>query len=214
MPGAVWAVGRHPPDSSRSSKASPVSTPPNVFRHVISGSLAFAFLTRTCRAQGATFPTTLTTTALDRSSSGWFAASACTATAEGHQANRPGSSISCTAPIRRSGLLHPASFTFVFAPWDDKQSCAPAPSPRLLPGEERVRLRALAKPEQETLARASAVRVAPASRSARHGLARAQTWPSMTAGAGRPRSAESSASGSQLLPSILRVSQHRQPEVH
>jgi hypothetical protein len=28
------------------------------------------------------------------------------------------------------------------------------------------------------------------------------------------RSAESSASGSQLLPSILRVSQHRQPEVH
>jgi hypothetical protein len=27
-------------------------------------------------------------------------------------------------------------------------------------------------------------------------------------------SAESSASGSQLLPGILRVSQHRQPEVH
>jgi hypothetical protein len=41
----------------------------------------------TCRAHGATFPPTLTTTALDRSSSGRFAASACTAAAEGHQAN-------------------------------------------------------------------------------------------------------------------------------
>jgi hypothetical protein len=47
---------------------------------------------------GATSPTTLTTTALDRGSSGWFAASACTATAEGRQASTPGSSISCTAP--------------------------------------------------------------------------------------------------------------------
>ena len=33
------------------------------------------------------FPPTLTTTALDRSSSGWFAASACTAAAEGHHDN-------------------------------------------------------------------------------------------------------------------------------
>jgi hypothetical protein len=58
----------------------------NLFlRHVISGSLALAFVIHTCRAHGATFPTTLTTTALDRSSSGWFAASACTAAAEGHQ---------------------------------------------------------------------------------------------------------------------------------
>ena len=37
--------------------------------------------------------------------------------------------------------------------------------------------------------------------------------PSMEVALGA-RSAESSASGSQLLPSILRVSQHRQPEVH
>jgi hypothetical protein len=60
----------------------------NLFlRHVISGSLALAFVIHTCRAHGATFPPTLTTTALDRSSSGWFAASACTAAAEGHQAN-------------------------------------------------------------------------------------------------------------------------------
>jgi hypothetical protein len=59
----------------------------NLFlRHVISGSLALAFVIHTCRAHGATFPPMLTTTALDRSSSGWFAASACTAAAEGHQA--------------------------------------------------------------------------------------------------------------------------------
>ena len=58
-----------------------------VFRHVISGSLSLAFLAHTCRAQWRDFPVTLTTTALDRSSSRWFAASACTAAAEGHQAN-------------------------------------------------------------------------------------------------------------------------------
>ncbi|MCA1706959.1 MAG: hypothetical protein LC808_28315, partial [Actinobacteria bacterium] len=43
--------------------------PPICFRHVISGSLALAFVIHTCRAHGATFPATLTTTALDRSSS-------------------------------------------------------------------------------------------------------------------------------------------------
>jgi len=76
----------------------------NLFlRHVISGSLALAFVIHTCRAHGATFPPTLTTTALDRSSSGWFAASACTAAAEGHQATTPDSSISCTTPHSESG---------------------------------------------------------------------------------------------------------------
>ena len=104
MPDAAWPIGRHPPDSSRGRKESLVSTSPISFRHFISGSLSLAFLTHTCRAHGATFPTTLTTTALDRSSSGWFAASACTATAEGHQTTRPGSSISRTAP-------HPAAWS-------------------------------------------------------------------------------------------------------
>ena len=83
-------------------KHPPVSMPPKVFRRVISGSLALAFVIHTCRAHGATFPATLTTTALDRSSSGRFAASACTTTAEGHQTRKPGSPISCTAP-------HPAT---------------------------------------------------------------------------------------------------------
>ena len=97
-PDTTWPINRHPPGSSRGSKASPVSMPPKVLRRVISGSLALAFVIHTCRAHGATFPATLTTTALDRSSSGRFAASACTATAEGHQNTTPGSSISCTAP--------------------------------------------------------------------------------------------------------------------
>jgi hypothetical protein len=74
------------------------------FRRFLSSSLALAFAIHTCRAHGATSPTTLTTTALDRSSSGWFAASACTATAEGHQTTRSGSSISRTAP-------HPAAWS-------------------------------------------------------------------------------------------------------
>jgi hypothetical protein len=55
------------------------------FRHVISGSLALAFLAHTCRAHGRDFSATLTTTALDRSSLRWFATSPCRAVAEDHQ---------------------------------------------------------------------------------------------------------------------------------
>jgi hypothetical protein len=79
-------------------KRFPVSMSPICFRRFISGSLTLAFLALTRRAHGATFPTTLTTTALDRSSSGWFAAIPCRTTAEDHQTYRPSSSISCTAP--------------------------------------------------------------------------------------------------------------------
>jgi hypothetical protein len=125
MPDAVWPVSRHPPDSSRDRKEPPVSTSSVSFRHFISGLLSFAFLTLTWRAHGTPFPTTLTTTALDRSSSGWFAAPACTTTAEGH-------------PARPAGLLHllhstasgdlifyiqPPS-TFVFTPSRGKQATA------------------------------------------------------------------------------------------
>jgi hypothetical protein len=61
------------------------------------------------------------------SSSGWFAASACTATAEGHQANRPGS----PSPAQhRSGdlafYIQPLSRS-VFAPPDDTQRPASRP---------------------------------------------------------------------------------------
>jgi hypothetical protein len=50
------------------------------------------------RSTARLFPRRSPPSALDRGSSGWFAASACTAAAEGHQTRRPGSSISCAAP--------------------------------------------------------------------------------------------------------------------
>jgi hypothetical protein len=92
MPDTTWPVGRHPPGSSRGHKPSPVSMPHVVFRHVISGSLALAFVIHTCRAQRRDFSATLTTPALDRRSSRWFGASPCRAAPEGQ------TSISCTAP--------------------------------------------------------------------------------------------------------------------
>jgi hypothetical protein len=59
------------------------------FRHVSGGSLSLAFSVHTCRAQWRDFPATLTTTALNRSSLRWFAATPRRATAEDHQPNRP-----------------------------------------------------------------------------------------------------------------------------
>src|SRR5271165_2152351 len=102
-PDAIWAVNRLPPDSSRDSKAFPVSTSPQSFD--TSSVVRFrspSWLTPAALI-GATFPVTLTTTTLDRSSSRWFAASACTAAAEGHRTGRSGSSISCTAAHSESG---------------------------------------------------------------------------------------------------------------
>jgi CheR methyltransferase, SAM binding domain len=126
MPGTVWPVGRLPPDSSRGRKESPVLTPPNFFRHVISGSLAFAFLARTCRARWRDFSATLTTTALDRSSSRWFEASACTAAPEDQ------TSISCTAPhpvwSSTSSLLQRSWHTIA----RNGAASAPAATPRPL----------------------------------------------------------------------------------
>jgi hypothetical protein len=99
MPDTAWPVGRLPPGSSRGRFTPPVSmSSKGCFRHVISGSLALAFLAHTCRAHGAAFPQTLTTTALDRSSLRWFAASPCRAAAEDRQPDRAGPSISDAAP--------------------------------------------------------------------------------------------------------------------
>jgi hypothetical protein len=47
MPDTTWPVSRHPPGSSRSSGSAPVSMSSFPFRHVISGSLTFAFLADT-----------------------------------------------------------------------------------------------------------------------------------------------------------------------
>ena len=96
--------------------------PPICFRRFISGSLTLAFVIHTCRTHGATFPTTLTTTALDRSSSGWFAASACTTAAEGHQTTKA-RLLHLSHSTASSGLvfyIQPPS-TFVFAPFVAKQ---------------------------------------------------------------------------------------------
>ena len=90
-----------------------------VFRHVNSGSLSLAFLAHTCRAQRRDFPATLTTTALNRSSSRRFAASACTAAAEGHQANHTRLLHLLHSTASRPGLLHPASFNVRGTPRDD-----------------------------------------------------------------------------------------------
>jgi hypothetical protein len=107
----------------------------NLFlRHVISGSLALAFVIHTCRAHGATFPPTLTTTALDRSSSGWFAASACTAAAKGHQdTNARLLHILHSTESSDLDLLHPASFNVRGTPRDDTQARRSARSACPLP---------------------------------------------------------------------------------
>jgi hypothetical protein len=85
-PDAIWAVGRHPQTHPGAPKH------PRFRRHLCLSTrhqwfalarLLGSHLPRSRRD----FPPTLTTTALDRSSSRWFAASACTAAAEGHQAN-------------------------------------------------------------------------------------------------------------------------------
>ena len=106
----------------------------NLFlRHVISGSLALAFVIHTCRAHGATFPPTLTTTTLDRSSSGRFAASACTAAAEGRRAQAdPAPPSPAQHRIQNLGLLHPASFNVRGTPRDDEQHSALTRVARLL----------------------------------------------------------------------------------
>jgi len=109
MPDTAWPISRHPPGSSQGSKASPVSMSPESF----DTSSVVRLRSPSCSTPAALkrdFSATLTTTALDRSSSRWFAASTCTATAEGHQATTPGSSISCTAPHPVIWSLHPASF--------------------------------------------------------------------------------------------------------
>jgi len=113
MPDTAWPISRHPPGSSRGHKPSPVSMPLVVFRHVISGSLALAFVIHTCRAQRRDFSATLTTPALNRRSSRWFEASPCRAASEGQ------TSISCTAPpsVTRSSTpsLLQRSWSHVYA---------------------------------------------------------------------------------------------------
>jgi len=133
-PDAIWAVNRLPPDSSRGSKASPVSTSSSSFdTSSVVRSRSPSWLIPAA-LNGATFPATLTTTALDRSSSRWFAASACTAAAEGHQAQPdPAPPSPAQHRIQNLGLLHPASFNVRGTPPDDVQARRPRTGRRSLP---------------------------------------------------------------------------------
>jgi hypothetical protein len=80
----------------------------------ISGSLSLAFSAHTCRAHRATFPTTLTTTALDRSSSGRFAAIPCRTATEGHQTNGPAP----PSPVQlRLHSVRPSTSSLLRRPW-------------------------------------------------------------------------------------------------
>src|ERR1019366_5234001 len=77
-PDAIWAVNRLPPDSSRDSKAFPVSTSSSSFdTSSVVRSRSPSWLIPAA-LYGATFPVTLTTTTLYRSSSRSSEASACT----------------------------------------------------------------------------------------------------------------------------------------
>src|SRR6266496_6461565 len=49
MPDTARPINRHPPDSSRSTHQAPVLMASHTLRHVINGSLAFAFSDHTCR---------------------------------------------------------------------------------------------------------------------------------------------------------------------
>jgi hypothetical protein len=107
MPDTAWPISRHPPGSIPGWAGHPVSMP----------SIAVFDTSSVDRSRSPSWPTpdaltarltprTLTTTALDRSSSGWFAASPCRATAEDHRTQRPSPPISDAAPHQSLDLLH------------------------------------------------------------------------------------------------------------
>jgi len=88
MPDTAWPIGRHSPSSSRTPQTDPLLMSSKSFRHFIHGLLSFAFigsyLTRSmARLFPQRFPPRLFTAAV----CGWFVASACTATTEGHRTN-------------------------------------------------------------------------------------------------------------------------------
>ena len=98
MPDTAWPVDRHPPGSSRGAKGDPGFDATCLFstrqQWFACARLRDPHLPRsTARRLPRRSPPRLLTAA----ARGWFAASACTAAAEGHQTNRPSSSISCTA---------------------------------------------------------------------------------------------------------------------
>jgi hypothetical protein len=107
MPDTTWPISRHPPGSIPGWAGRPVSMP----------SIAVFDTSSVDRSRSPSRPTpdaltarltprTLTTTALDRSSSGWFAASPCRATAEDHRPQGPAPPSPMQHRINQSDLLH------------------------------------------------------------------------------------------------------------
>jgi hypothetical protein len=107
MPDTTWPISRHPPGSIPGWAGRPVSMP----------SIAVFDTSSVVRSRSPSWPTpdaltarlsprTLTTTALDRSSSGWFAASPRRATADDHRPRRPAPPSPMQHRINQSNLLH------------------------------------------------------------------------------------------------------------
>ena len=144
MPDTTWPVSRHPPGSSRAISASPVSM-----------SSVGAFDTSTMdRSRSSSWPTpdALTArlfprrsppTALDRSSSGWFAAFPYRTAAEDHQPHGPAPPSPMQHRINQPDLLHrPSSLRS----WHTLPGCVLPESPR--PGSPDRRVRAGQQPSE------------------------------------------------------------------
>jgi hypothetical protein len=128
MPDTAWPVGRLPPGSSQAVRSSLVSmSSVDLFDTSSVVCLRSPSWPTPAALFGATFPATLTTTALDRSSSGRFAASPCRAAAEDHRPNGrplhlrcstatmspifyigPPCCVSCSHSARGRGCLRPS----------------------------------------------------------------------------------------------------------
>jgi hypothetical protein len=107
MPDTTWPISRHPPGSIPGWAGRPVSM----------SSIAVFDTSSVVRSRSSSWPTpdaltarltprTLTTTALDRSSSGWFAASPCRATAGDHRPQGPAPPSPMQHRTKQSDLLH------------------------------------------------------------------------------------------------------------
>jgi hypothetical protein len=113
MPDTAWPISRLPPGSFPGSRFCPVSMSSCLpFDTSSVDRLRSPSWPIPAALTGATFPTTLTTTALDRSSSGWFATSPLQGGRGGTPAPSAGPSISDAAPHQLTDLLHRLSFAF------------------------------------------------------------------------------------------------------
>jgi hypothetical protein len=132
-PDTTWPVSRHPPDSSRGRKESPVSMPPIIFRRVISGSLALAFVIHTCRAHGATFPRRSPPRLLTAAARGGLRPPPAERPRRATKPKGPAPPSPAQHRIQRSAHLQPTSFNVRGTPERDKQHARVWADRRALP---------------------------------------------------------------------------------